>query len=173
MLYRHSPCVLSPELWTLRGMRYAPPPAPPVRRLRTALSSGHVPSYPKVRAITVPTDPNCEPPSCDNKPMRVRLGDIAHTRSGDKGDTCNIGVIANNERHYPDLAREVTAERVKSHFGELVQGRIERFELPNLGALNFLLHESLGGGGTVSLRTDAQGKTFGAALLSLEIELPE
>jgi hypothetical protein len=105
--------------------------------------------------------------------MRVRLGDIAHTRSGDKGDTCNIGVIANDERRYPDLAREVTADRVKHHFGGLVQGKVERFELPNLGALNFLLHEALGGGGTVSLRTDAQGKTFGAALLSLEIEVPE
>jgi len=105
--------------------------------------------------------------------VRMKLSEIAHTRSGDKGDTCNIGVIANHERHYPDLAREVTADRVKSHFGDLVQGKIERFELPNLGALNFLLHQSLGGGGTVSLRTDAQGKTFGAALLSLEIEVPE
>jgi hypothetical protein len=102
--------------------------------------------------------------------MRVRLGDIAHTRSGDKGDTCNVGVIANNERDYPVLAREVTAERVKAHFGSLVKGKVERFELPNLGALNFLLHQALGGGGTVSLRTDAQGKTFGAALLSMEID---
>jgi hypothetical protein len=107
----------------------------------------------------------------DNEAMKIRLGEIAHTRSGDKGDTCNIGVIANHERHYPDLAREVTAERVKRHFGELVKGPVERFELPNLGALNFLLHQALGGGGTVSLRTDAQGKTFGAALLSLEIEV--
>ena len=102
--------------------------------------------------------------------MRVRLGDIAHTRSGDKGDTCNVGVIANDERSYPVLVREVTSDRVKAHFGDLVQGPVERFELPNLGALNFLLHRALGGGGTVSLRTDAQGKTFGAALLSLEIE---
>ena len=102
--------------------------------------------------------------------MKVPLGKIAHTRSGDKGDTCNIGVIAHNQRDYPVLAREVTAERVKRHFGELVKGEVERFELPNLGALNFLLHQALGGGGTVSLRTDAQGKTFGAALLSLEIE---
>ncbi len=103
--------------------------------------------------------------------MTVRLGEIAHTRSGDKGDTCNIGVIAYDERHYPVLLREVTAQRVKEHFGSLVEGPVERFELPNLGALNFLLHQALGGGGTVSLRTDAQGKTFGAALLSLEIEL--
>ena len=102
--------------------------------------------------------------------MRIPLSQIAHTRSGDKGDTCNIGVIALDERDYPVLVREVTAERVKQHFGSLVRGEVERFELPNLGALNFLLHGALGGGGTVSLRTDAQGKTFGAALLSMEIE---
>jgi hypothetical protein len=104
--------------------------------------------------------------------MKTPLARIAHTRSGDKGDTCNIGVIAYDERHFPILLREVTAERVKRHFGELVQGDVIRFELPNLGALNFLLHQALGGGGTVSLRTDAQGKTFGAALLSLEIDVP-
>jgi hypothetical protein len=104
--------------------------------------------------------------------MRVPLSRIAHTRSGDKGDTCNIGVIAYEDRYYPVLLREVTAERVKRHFGDLVKGPVERFELPNLGALNFLLHQALGGGGTVSLRTDAQGKTFGAALLGLEIDLP-
>jgi hypothetical protein len=104
--------------------------------------------------------------------MKTPLARIAHTRSGDKGDTCNIGVIAYDERHYPILLREVTAERVRRHFGELVQGEVIRFELPNLGALNFLLHQALGGGGTVSLRTDAQGKTFGAALLSLEIDAP-
>jgi hypothetical protein len=103
--------------------------------------------------------------------MKVPLSQLAHTRSGDKGDTCNIGVIALRESDYPVLVREVTAERVKRHFGDLVQGAVERFELPNLGALNFLLHGALGGGGTVSLRTDAQGKTFGAALLSLEIEV--
>ncbi len=104
--------------------------------------------------------------------MKGPLSRIAHTRSGDKGDTCNIGVIAFDERHFPVLVREVTAARVKQHFGHLVKGEVERFELPNLGALNFLLHQALGGGGTVSLRTDAQGKTFGAALLSLEIDLP-
>ena len=102
--------------------------------------------------------------------MTIPLSRLAHTRSGDKGDTCNIGVIAWEERFYPILLREVTADRVRRHFGALVQGTVERYELPNLCALNFLLHGSLGGGGTVSLRTDAQGKTFGAALLSLEIE---
>jgi hypothetical protein len=103
--------------------------------------------------------------------MKVPLSRIAHTRSGDKGDTCNIGVIAWEERFYPVLLRELTCERVKGHFGALVEGEVERYELPNLGALNFLLHGALGGGGTVSLRTDAQGKTFGAALLRMEIEI--
>jgi hypothetical protein len=102
--------------------------------------------------------------------MRIPLAKIAHTRSGDKGDTVNIGVIAYRAADYPILAREVTAERVKSYFGDRVRGKVERFELPNLGALNFLLHEALGGGGTMTLRIDAQGKTFGAALLSLEID---
>jgi len=102
--------------------------------------------------------------------MKVPLSQLAHTRSGDKGDTCNVGVIALREEDYPILAREVTAERVKRHFGEMVRGEVERFELPNLGALNFLLHGALGGGGTVSLRIDAQGKTFGAALLAMEVE---
>lgn len=105
--------------------------------------------------------------------MKITLGSIAHTRSGDKGDTCNIGVIALNAKDYPVILREVTSARVKRHFGELVKGEVERFELPNLGALNFLLHESLGGGGTLSLRIDAQGKTYGAALLRLEIEIDE
>ena len=103
--------------------------------------------------------------------MNVPLANLAHTRSGDKGDTCNVGVIAYQLKDYPVLVREVTAERVKVFFGELVKGKVERYELPNLGALNFLLHEALGGGGTVSLRLDAQGKTFGAALLRMEIEV--
>ena len=102
--------------------------------------------------------------------MKVPLSKLAHTRSGDKGDTANIGVIAWRESDYPILVREVTAGRVKSFFGAMVKGNVERFELPNLGALNFLLHEALGGGGTVSLRVDAQGKTLGAALLQMEIE---
>ena len=102
--------------------------------------------------------------------MKVPLARIAHTRSGDKGDIANIGVIACEERHYPVLVREVTAERVKAFFGPMVRGAVERYELPNLGALNFVLHEALDGGGTVSLRTDAQGKALGAALLRMEIE---
>ena len=102
--------------------------------------------------------------------MTVPLARLAHTRSGDKGDTSNIGVIAREERYYPVLVRELTAVRVKEFFGPLVRGGVERYELPNLGALNFVLREALDGGGTVSLRTDAQGKTMAAALLRMEIE---
>ena len=105
--------------------------------------------------------------------MKIELLNLAHARSGDKGDTANVGVIALREEFYPLLVREVTAERVKEHFGEMVKGAVERFELPNLGALNFLLHESLGGGGTLSLMTDAQGKTFSTALLRMKIEIEE
>jgi len=105
--------------------------------------------------------------------VRIPVSRIAHGRSGDKGDTANVGVIAFEERHYPILVREVTAARVKAHFGSLVHGAVERFELPNLGALNFLLHESLGGGGTFSLRIDAQGKTYSAALLAMEIDVAD
>jgi hypothetical protein len=105
--------------------------------------------------------------------MKIELTKIAHARSGDKGDTANVGLIAFNEEIYPILVREVTAEKVKEHFGEIVKGDVERFELPNLGALNFLLHESLGGGGTLSLMTDAQGKTFSTALLRMKIEIPD
>jgi hypothetical protein len=105
--------------------------------------------------------------------MKIELLKLAHARSGDKGDTANVGVIALKDEFYPLLVREVTAERVKKHFGEMVKGDVERFELPNLGALNFLLHESLGGGGTLSLMTDAQGKTFSTALLRMKIEVPD
>jgi hypothetical protein len=105
--------------------------------------------------------------------MRVQLVKLAHARSGDKGDTANVGLIALRDEIYPLLVREVTTERVKQHFGGICKGDVERFELPNLGALNFLLHESLGGGGTLSLMTDAQGKTFSTALLRMEIEISQ
>jgi len=103
--------------------------------------------------------------------VKVQLVKLAHARSGDKGDTANVGLIALREDIYPILVREVTSQRVKSHFKGICKGDVERFELPNLGALNFLLHESLGGGGTLSLMTDAQGKTFSTALLRMEIEI--
>jgi len=105
--------------------------------------------------------------------MKVELTNLAHARSGDKGDTANVGLIAFRDEIYPILVREVTAEKVKEHFGEIVRGDVERFELPNLGALNFLLHGSLGGGGTLSLMTDAQGKTFSTALLRMRIDLTD
>lgn len=104
---------------------------------------------------------------------KIQLKDIAHVRSGDKGDTANVGLIAIDEKDYALLVKEVTAERVKEHFTGICHGEVERFELPNLNALNFLLHNSLGGGGTLSLKTDAQGKTYGSALLRMEIEVPE
>lgn len=105
--------------------------------------------------------------------MRVQLTRLAHARSGDKGDTANVGLIALRDDFYPVLAREVTAARVKEHFRGICQGEVVRFELPNLGALNFLLHESLGGGGTLSLMTDAQGKTFSTALLRMCLDIDD
>ena len=105
--------------------------------------------------------------------MKVRLAEIAFARSGDKGDTANIGLIAFRPSIYPTLVQEVTAERVKRHFEGICKGEVERFELPNLRALNFLLHASLGGGGTVSLMLDSQGKTFSTALLRMEIDVPD
>jgi len=105
--------------------------------------------------------------------VRVQLREIAFARSGDKGDTANVGLIAFRQSIYPVLVKEVTAERVKYHFKGICEGEVERFELPNLRALNFLLHRSLGGGGTVSLMLDAQGKTFATALLRMEIDVPD
>src|SRR5260370_1383188 len=105
--------------------------------------------------------------------MKIQLVKLAHARSGDKGDTANVGLIALKDDYYPVLVREVTRTRVKEHFQGICKGEVERFELPNLKALNFLLHESLDGGGTLSLMTDAQGKTFSTALLRMFIELPD
>jgi len=102
---------------------------------------------------------------------RVQLREIVHARSGDKGNSANIGLIARKPEHYALLVQQVTAERVKHHFRELCRGPVTRYELPNLHALNFVLEQALDGGGTVSLRTDAQGKTLSAALLRMEIEI--
>lgn len=103
----------------------------------------------------------------------VPLVQLAHARSGDKGDNANIGVIAYEPALYPILAEQVTAERVKEHFGAWVKGGVERYELPDLHALNFVLHGALDGGGTVSLRTDAQGKVLSAALLRMEVDVSD
>jgi len=103
---------------------------------------------------------------------KIQLVDLAHARSGDKGDTANVGVIAYDPDHYALLEDILTVERVKEHFGDMVRGPVERFELPNLCALNFLLHNALDGGGTMSLMNDAQGKVFSTALLRLELDVP-
>ena len=105
--------------------------------------------------------------------MRVQLVDIAHARSGDKGDTANVGVIALKPEWYPVLVRELTLERVRDHFRNAITGDVERFELPNLKALNFLLHGALDGGGTLSLKTDAQGKVYSTALLRMTLDVPD
>ncbi|HKC79938.1 MAG TPA: hypothetical protein VKB91_02005 [Gemmatimonadaceae bacterium] len=105
--------------------------------------------------------------------MKVRLLDIAHARSGDKGDTANVGVIALEPRWYEVLDKFVTRNRVADHFRGMIEGDVERYELPNLNALNFLLHGALDGGGTLSLKTDAQGKVFSTALLRMVIEVPD
>lgn len=102
--------------------------------------------------------------------MQLRF--LAHARSGDKGDTANVGLIALKPEYYAILAREVTEARVARHFKGMLTGGVQRFELPNLKALNFLLHGALGGGGTLSLKTDAQGKVFSTALLRMEIPVP-
>jgi hypothetical protein len=105
--------------------------------------------------------------------MKIRLLDIAHARSGDKGDTGNVGVIARKAEYYPLLVKYLTVERVKKHFEGIALGPVERFEIPNLGAINFLLHEALGGGGTKSLKNDAQGKTLSSAMLRMELTIDE
>jgi hypothetical protein len=103
--------------------------------------------------------------------MKVRLLDIAPGRSGDKSETANIGIIANNAESYKIIKKYLTAEKVKEHFMGICLGEVERYELPNILALNFLLHNTLGGGGTLSLKHDAQGKTLAAALLRMELEI--
>ena len=102
---------------------------------------------------------------------KIQLLKLAHARSGDKGDAGNVGVIARRAEWYPIIAQALTTERVKEHFTGICHGPVERFELPNLWALNFLLHNTLGGGGTVSLKLDAQGKTLSSAMLRMEIEV--
>jgi hypothetical protein len=105
--------------------------------------------------------------------MKVSLLQLAHARSGDKGDTANVGVIARRPEWYPLLQRELTVDRVRQHFSGMITGDVQRFELPNLHALNFLLHGALDGGGTLSLKTDAQGKVYSTALLRMEIEVDD
>ena len=119
-----------------------------------------------VRSPKPSVSPSARPPV---RPLQLRW--LAHARSGDKGDTANVGLIALEPEYYSLLEREVTGARVAQHFKGMV-GEVERFELPNLNALNFLLHGALGGGGTISLKTDAQGKVYSTALLRMEIPVP-
>lgn len=105
--------------------------------------------------------------------QKVRLIDIAHGRSGDKGNGSNVGIIARHPDVYPFLKDKLTAEVVKNHMRHICKGDVERFELPNIGALNFILNDSLGGGGTVSMKLDAQGKTHAMLLLKMELEVPD
>jgi hypothetical protein len=105
--------------------------------------------------------------------MKVRLVDIAHARSGDKGDTANVGVIALKPEWYPFISESLSLARVREHFRGVITGDVERFELPNLNALNFLLHGALDGGGTLSLKTDAQGKVFSTAMLRMVLDVPD
>lgn len=102
---------------------------------------------------------------------RVKLRELAHGRSGDKGDTCNIGIVARDEKSYQLLQRHLTAQRVKAYFGEVVQGEVTRYELPDIGAFNFVMRSALGGGGTRSLRLDTIGRALAPALLEMELEI--
>ncbi|HLG31385.1 MAG TPA: hypothetical protein VI387_14335 [Candidatus Brocadiales bacterium] len=103
---------------------------------------------------------------------KIKLSEICHGRSGDKGDAANIGLIAYKKEDYEVIREKVTAEAVKKYFEGICEGKVERYEMPNINALNFVLHNTLGGGGTVSLKNDAQGKTLASALLMMEIEKP-
>ena len=103
----------------------------------------------------------------------THLYNLAHARAGDKGDRCNIGVIARRPEYYPVIVEQLTAERVKAHFGDWCRGPVDRYELPNLEALNFVLHSALDGGGLASLRLDRQGKTYGYAVLRMQIDVPD
>jgi hypothetical protein len=105
--------------------------------------------------------------------VKVQLVDLAHARSGDKGDTANVGLIALRPEWYDALSEHVTLQRVADHFRGMIDGDVERYELPNLNALNFLLHGALDGGGTLSLKTDAQGKVYSTALLRMMIDVPD
>ena len=124
----------------------------------------------KARSTARTSDKRSVRPSAP-PPARLQLRYLAHARSGDKGDTANVGLIALEPEYYPILRRRVTTARVARHFKGMVTG-VERFELPNLNALNFLLHGALDGGGTISLKTDAQGKVYSTALLRMEIPVP-
>ena len=105
--------------------------------------------------------------------MRVRLAGVAQARSGDKGDLANVALFAPSDALYAAFLREVTADRVRDHFGRFVRGRVDRYEVPNVRALNFVLHEALDGGASRSLRSDPLGKSYGSLLLRMEVEVSD
>jgi hypothetical protein len=127
--------------------------------------------YARSKEFTIPSRRPRKSAKSATGARRVQLRWLAHARSGDKGNTANVGLIALAPELYPTLVKEVTSARVARHFRGMVSG-VERFELPNLNALNFLLHDALDGGGTISLKTDAQGKVYSTALLRMEIPVP-
>jgi hypothetical protein len=117
--------------------------------------------------------PAAKKKSASSGTKRVKLMDIAIARSGDKGADSNVGVMAKSPELYEFLRKTLTAARVKQHFREICLGKVDRYELPNLRALNFILHDSLGGGGTETQKTDAQGKVHGLAMLHMELDVPK
>ena len=137
------------------------------------VGGGHRTPHPALRTLrsALRTLMATKPRSPSSKIVPIQLRFLAHARSGDKGDTANVGLIALEPEYYDVLVRAVTVARVRKHFRGMVSG-VERFELPNLNALNFLLHGALDGGGTISLKTDAQGKVYSTAMLRMEIPVP-
>jgi hypothetical protein len=105
--------------------------------------------------------------------MKLQLRELCGYRAGDKGDIANVAIFADDDETYALIMREVTAERVKQHFGSMVEGRVDRYEAANVRALNFVMHGALSGGGPRSLRADNLGKTLGGALVRMEIDVPE
>ena len=103
----------------------------------------------------------------------IYLNDIAHGRSGDKGDTSNVCVFARKPEYYGIIQREVTPEALKAYFGDMVRGDILRYDLPSLGGFNFVMHHALGGGATMSLRLDSLGKSMGSAVMRMKIHVEE
>lgn len=140
----------------------------PKAKVKSAVSQKHPPHLSMKAPHAPPSHPVRRPAA---GARRIQLRWLAHARSGDKGDTANVGLIALRPEWYPVLVREVTQARVARHFRGQVSG-VDRFELPNLHALNFLLHGALDGGGTISLKTDAQGKVYSTALLRMEVSVP-
>lgn len=130
-------------------------------------------SFPNWEQTTFPVGLANTTNNRNDNPMQVTLDQLAYARSGDKGDGSNVGVVANSPEIYDYLVETLTPERVKSHFAGICLGSVERFEAPNLLALNFLLHDSLGGGGSASMKTDAQGKTHGLGLLLMKLDAPD